>query len=70
MFLNLRPNSTSVLDVVIEENDQRFSEDTQKEILKIVADALGSSDEDMSDGGGWPDGQDQEESNTAAMAPS
>ncbi|KAI9714957.1 MAG: hypothetical protein M1812_006270 [Candelaria pacifica] len=69
MFLNLRPNSTSVLDVVIEENDQRFSEETQKDILKIVADILGSDegDEEMAVGGGWRDGQDQH--NTVAMSP-
>ncbi|KAI9696013.1 MAG: hypothetical protein M1836_005844 [Candelina mexicana] len=69
MFLNLRPHSTSVLDVVIEENDQRFSEETQKDILRIVADVLGENDEAMSDGHGEQNGHDRSDENTVAMSP-
>ncbi len=46
MILNLRPQNSSVLDVVVEELDDRFSEETQQEILAAITEVLGRGEEE------------------------
>jgi hypothetical protein len=46
MIMNLRPTQSSVLNVVIEEMEQRFPESDQLEIAKIVENVLGTRDGD------------------------
>lgn len=43
MILNLRPDNAGVLDCVVEELDQRFSEAEQEAILGVVRGVLGAS---------------------------
>lgn len=42
MILNLRPDNAGVLDCVVEELDQRFSEGEQEAILGVVRGVLGA----------------------------
>jgi len=42
MILNLRPDNAGVLDCVVEELDQRFSEGEQEAILGVVSGVLGA----------------------------
>ena len=42
-IVNLRPDSVSVLDTVIEEMDARFSDEQQLRLLQIIRDCLGGS---------------------------
>jgi len=58
MIFNLRPGDAMALDVIVEEADDRFTEEEQEEILAAVGDVLGvapkpesAADEDMSEGG-------------------
>lgn len=41
MILNLRPSSIAVLSTVIEDMEERFSEDEQAVILEVIAEVLG-----------------------------
>jgi len=41
MIFNLRPKDAMALDVIVEEADDRFSEEEQEEILNAVGDVLG-----------------------------
>ena len=40
MIMNLRPASRVVLDCVVEECEERFTEETQDRILEIIAEVL------------------------------
>ena len=40
MVLNLRPQELTLLDCVVEECDERFTQERQEEILRIVVDVL------------------------------
>lgn len=44
MILNLRPSSNAVLNTVIEDMEERFSEDEQNAILDIIAEVLGGNE--------------------------
>lgn len=46
MILNLRPLSLELLDCVVEECDERFTQDRQEMILQVVGDVLGREDEE------------------------
>ncbi|KAI9874301.1 MAG: hypothetical protein M1830_009902 [Pleopsidium flavum] len=50
MIINLRPDNAGVLDCIVEELDQRFSEEVQEEMLRVVVDVLGAREEDGEDG--------------------
>jgi hypothetical protein len=41
MVLNLRPSSIAVLSTVIEDMEDRFSDDEQAAILDVIAEVLG-----------------------------
>lgn len=41
MILNLRPSSIAVLSTVIEDMEERFSDDEQTVILEVIAEVLG-----------------------------
>ncbi|KAI1769692.1 RNA polymerase II [Hypoxylon sp. FL1150] len=41
MLFNVRPASIAVLNTVIEDMEERFSEEQQEEILNIIAETLG-----------------------------
>ena len=41
MILNLRPSSIAVLSTVIEDMEERFSDDEQAAILEVIAQVLG-----------------------------
>ncbi|KAI9801472.1 MAG: hypothetical protein M1833_002704 [Piccolia ochrophora] len=41
MILNIRPQSLGVLDTIIEEMEERFTNNQDEEILKIIGDVLG-----------------------------
>ena len=41
MVLNLRPRELTLLDCVVEECDERFSQEKQEEILSIIGNVLG-----------------------------
>lgn len=41
MILNLRPNNDAVLSAIIEDSEERFSEEERETILSIIADVLG-----------------------------
>ena len=43
MILNLRPATTAELDVVVEEMDQRFSEEEVERILGVIKGVLGGA---------------------------
>jgi hypothetical protein len=40
-IINLRPNSTAILSVVIEDMEERFTEDEQNKLIQIIGDTLG-----------------------------
>jgi hypothetical protein len=40
-ILNLRPNSTALLSVVVEDMEERFTEDEQNKLVQIIGDTLG-----------------------------
>ena len=42
MVLNLRPGELTLLDCVVEECDERFSQEKQEEILAIIGNVLGT----------------------------
>lgn len=44
MVLNLRPQELTLLDCVVEECDERFTQERQEEILSIVRDVLGGDE--------------------------
>ena len=44
MIVNLRPQDLGLLDCVVEECDERFSEAHQLEILSIIREVLGGGD--------------------------
>jgi len=52
MIFNLRPKDAMGLDVIVEEADDRFSEEEQEEILNAVGDVLGRVPEKSEEGGG------------------
>lgn len=56
MILNLRPDNAGVLDCVVEELDQRFSEGEQEAILGIVREVLGGVEVGEGDGEGDGEG--------------
>lgn len=45
MIFNLRPQDLAVLDTVIEEMDDRFTEGRQEEILQIIQQVIGKDEE-------------------------
>jgi hypothetical protein len=47
MVLNLRPQELTLLDCVVEECDERFTQERQEEILSIVRDVLGGDENGM-----------------------
>lgn len=67
MVLNLRPLDATLLDCVVEECDERFSQERQEEMLRVVGDVLGGREEDgdavagaNEDGDGGGDGEEGE----------
>lgn len=44
MVLNLRPGELTLLDCVVEECDERFSQEKQEEILAIIGNVLGTGE--------------------------
>ena len=44
MVLNLRPGELTLLDCVVEECDERFSQEKQEEILSIIGNVLGTGE--------------------------
>ncbi len=52
MIINLRPDNAGVLDCIVEELDQRFSEEVQEQMLRAVVDVLGAGEEEEEDGEG------------------
>ena len=44
MVLNLRPGELTLLDCVVEECDERFSQEKQEEILGIIGNVLGTGE--------------------------
>lgn len=44
MVLNLRPRELTLLDCVVEECDERFSQEKQEEILSIIGNVLGTEE--------------------------
>ena len=52
MMVNLRPKDLGLLDCIVEECDERFSEEQQVEILGIVQEVLGGEEEDEEEGKG------------------
>jgi hypothetical protein len=51
MILNLRPSSIAVLSTVIEDMEERFSDEEQATILEVIAEVLGR-DESAGEAGG------------------
>ena len=45
MILNLRPKNLGLLDCIVEEIDERFPEEQQEDILRIVGEILGEDEE-------------------------
>lgn len=43
-IFNLRPAAIPVLNNIIEDLDERFSEDEQRSLLRIIAEVLGQND--------------------------
>lgn len=58
-ILNIRPSSTAVLSTVVEDMEERFTEDEQARIVEIIAEVLGH--DDPSDEGLEADDADKEE---------
>ena len=52
MVLNLRPRELTLLDCVVEECDERFSQEKQEEILGIIGDVLGTRESEVVGGEG------------------
>jgi hypothetical protein len=50
MVLNLRPLDATLLDCVVEECDERFTQEKQEEMLKVVGDVLGGREEEEMNG--------------------
>ena len=50
MVLNLRPLDATLLDCVVEECDERFSQEKQEEMLRVVGDVLGGREEEEMNG--------------------
>ena len=44
MVLNLRPGELTLLDCVVEECDERFSQEKQEELLSIIGNVLGTGE--------------------------
>ena len=44
-IINLRPEGLEVLSSIVEELDERFTDEQQEQIIEIVGDVLGRSDE-------------------------
>lgn len=47
MILNIRPTNVAVLNVIIENMEDRFSAEQQQEILDIVVEILGQFPEEQ-----------------------
>lgn len=47
MVLNLRPRELTLLDCVVEECDERFSQEKQEEILSIIGNVLGTDESEV-----------------------
>jgi hypothetical protein len=41
MILNLRPSSSAALNTMVEDMEERFTEDEQNRILEVIAEVLG-----------------------------
>lgn len=52
MVLNLRPRELTLLDCVVEECDERFSQEKQEEILSIIGNVLGTGEREVFGGEG------------------
>ena len=52
MILNLRPSTIAVLSTVIEDMEDRFSDDEQAAILQVIADVLGRDESAAADAAG------------------
>ena len=52
MVLNLRPRELTLLDCVVEECDERFSQEKQEEILSIIGNVLGTDESEVVGMGG------------------
>ncbi|XXG97236.1 hypothetical protein Hte_003531 [Hypoxylon texense] len=52
MMFNIRPTSIPVLNTVIEDMEERFSEEKQQEILSIITEVLGQFPEEEENGQG------------------
>ena len=50
MISNLRPTTSVLLDVIVEECDERFSEEQQEGILGVIRDVLGGEEEEEGEG--------------------
>ena len=50
MIVNLRPRDLALLDCIIEECDERFTEQEQEKILEIVGEVLGGEGEEEVNG--------------------
>lgn len=44
MIMNLRPTKCESLNTIVEEMDDRFTDDQQLEIVEIIAEVLGTAD--------------------------
>lgn len=44
MIMNLRPTKAESLNTIVEEMDDRFSDEQQLEIVEIIAEVLGTAD--------------------------
>ena len=56
MIVNLRPQDIGLLDCVIEECDERFSQEEQLQILEIIRDVLGGPEDEDVNGNGEVNG--------------
>ena len=64
MLVNLRPEEPPLLDCVVEDLDERFSDEEQQEILRIIGEVLGKEngvDGQGKEGDGRQDEQEEEE---------
>ena len=50
MILNLRPDSVALLTTIVEDCEQRYTDEQQEAILAAVGDVLGWKEEDDKDG--------------------
>ncbi|KAI9846666.1 MAG: hypothetical protein M1837_003721 [Sclerophora amabilis] len=58
MIINLRPSNLTILDTIIEEMDERFTEAEQEEILRLVGEVLGL-DEDSEINGNYEEEEEE-----------